>query len=72
MKAIVTVYNIYLDFLKIKAGKVTFTKNDYLAEKSVDLESESGVLHKISYFLKEKKFSTPNYYLGIYFLIENV
>ena len=45
MKAIVMVCNIYLDFLKIKAGNVTFTKNDYLAEKSVDLESESGFLH---------------------------
>ena len=41
MKAIVMVCNMYLDFLKIKADKVTFTKNDYLAEKSVDLESES-------------------------------
>ena len=40
------VCNMYLvDFLKIKAGKVTVTKNDYLAEKSVDLESESGFLH---------------------------
>ena len=44
MKAIVMVCNMYLDFLKIKADKVTFTKNDYLAEKSVDLESESDFL----------------------------